>query len=154
MPWHYSKIGLPYEPGLVPATFQPSSDNMSFGARLSNWFTFVYMNTMYRLIAHHDDNASLRRRFGDDFPDVNELWKKVSLVFVNQHYSLTGAKHLSPNVIELGGIHIGKPNKLDPVNFLYYILDLDVKFFSSSITFLNLLILDEFFPQGITTISR
>lgn len=115
MPWHFPRIGLPYEPGFYPTTFIGASDNMSFSSRLSNWFTFVYTNTLYRFLTEPATNKLLSRRFGDDIPDLSVLTKKVSLMFVNQHFSLSGAKHLSPNVIELGGIHIGKANELDPV---------------------------------------
>lgn len=115
MPWHFPRIGLPYEPGFYPTTFIGASDNMSFSSRISNWFTFVYMNTLYRFLTEPDTNKLLSRRFGDDIPDLSVLTKKVSLMFVNQHYALSGAKHLSPNVIELGGIHIEKANELDPV---------------------------------------
>lgn len=116
MPWHFPRIGLPYEPGFYPTTFVEASDNMSFFTRLANWFTFVYMNVMYSNLVDRDTNGLLRRRFGDDVPGVRELSKKVSMMFVNQHYSLSGAKHLSPNVIELGGIHIEKSEPLDPVS--------------------------------------
>lgn len=115
MPWHFARMGLPYEPGLYPTTFCEGTDEMPFHKRLSNWFTFVYMNVMYRQIAERHTNKLLRRRFGDDFPDLDSLTRKVSMIFVNQHYSLSGAKHLSPNVIELGGIHIGKTKPLDLV---------------------------------------
>lgn len=115
MPWHFPRIGLPYEPGFYPTTFTGGSDNMSFFLRLSNWFTFVYSNTLYRLLTQPHTNKLLSRRFGDDIPDLGILTKKVSLMFVNQHYALSGAKHLSPNVIELGGIHIEKANELDQV---------------------------------------
>lgn len=89
---------------------------MSFGMRLSNFFTFVYMNVMYRRFVQPATDKALKRRFGDDFPDLRTLTDTVSLMFVNQHYSLSGAKHLSPNVIELGGIHIEKPSPLEPVS--------------------------------------
>lgn len=115
MPWHFPRIGLPYEPGFFPTTFIGGTDNMSFAGRLSNWFTFVYMNVMYRLFVERDTNALLKRRFGDNIPHLGDLSKKVSMMFVNQHYSLSGAKHLSPNVIELGGVHIEKAHALDPV---------------------------------------
>jgi glucuronosyltransferase len=115
MPWHFPRIGLPYEPGFYPTTFIGGSDHMSFGKRISNWFTFVYMNVMYRLFVQSGTNDLLRRRFGEDFPSLEILSKQVSMMFVNQHYALSGAKHLSPNVIELGGIHIEKPHPLDPV---------------------------------------
>jgi glucuronosyltransferase len=115
MPWHFAQLGLPYEPGFYPTTFMGVSDKMSYKQRLSNFFTFVYMNAMYKIFNQNDANKLLRQRFGADFPDVNELTKKVSMIFVNQHYSLSGAKHISPNVIELGGVHIEKPQPLDPV---------------------------------------
>lgn len=115
MPWHFSQLGLPYEPGFYPTTFLGVTDNMSFPERLANWLTFVYMNVMYKFFDERDSDKLLKRRFGEDFPDLSTLTKKVSMMFVNQHYSFSGAKHLSPNVIELGGIHIEKANPLDPV---------------------------------------
>lgn len=125
MPWHFPKIGLPYEPGFYPTTFMGYSDKMNFSQRLSNWFTFVYMNVMYKIFNQKEANKLLKRRFGYDFPNVDDLTKKVSMMFVNQHYSLTGAKHLSPNVIELGGVHIGKPKPLETVSiYFFFFLDL------------------------------
>lgn len=59
------------------------------------------------------DNEELRKRFGNDIPDVAEIAKKISLTFVNQHYSYTGPKPLSNQLIEVGGIHI-KPEKPIP----------------------------------------
>lgn len=45
----------------------------------------------------------------------------MSLMFVNEHYSLSGVKPISPAVIHLGGIHIkdeGKPlDEVDTTTF-------------------------------------
>lgn len=46
-------------------------------------------------------------------PSVADLGKETSLLFVNQHFALSGARALSPQVIELGGIHIQKAKTLD-----------------------------------------
>lgn len=116
MPWHFPRVGLPYEPGFFPTTFTEGSDKMSFPTRLSNWFTLVYMNVMYHRYNDAGANKALKQRFGEGMPDISELSKKISLMFVNQHYSLSGAKHLPPSVIELGGIHIQKPKAMDPVS--------------------------------------
>jgi glucuronosyltransferase len=115
-PWHFPKIGLPYETSFYPTTFLGASDRMSFWTRLSNWFTFVYMNTAYKLLTEKQTKNLLMKKFGDEHINVGELPRKVSMTFVNQHYSLSGAKHLSPNVVELGGIHIAKAQPLDPVS--------------------------------------
>lgn len=58
----------------------------------------------------------LRKRFGNDMPDIRDLVQQTSLILVNQHYSLSGAKPLSPAVIEIGGIHIQKPKTLELVS--------------------------------------
>jgi glucuronosyltransferase len=118
MTWHYPRIGLPYEPGLCPVSFNGESDEMTFFGRLSNWFSFVFMNVIYRLVIERNDDYLLHERFDGKIPSVNELRSNVSMIFVNQHYSLSGAKHLGPNVIELGGIHIGEAKKLDSVSLL------------------------------------
>lgn len=67
------------------------------------------------------DNEELRKRFDDDIPDVAEIAKKISLTFVNQHYSYTGPKPLSNQLIEVGGIHI-KPEKPIPQASLHVFL--------------------------------
>lgn len=115
MPWHYTKMGLPFEPSFEATLFSHRSNLNTFKARLSNWFTTAYMNYLYKRITEVNDNQLLKKRFGLDFPDVRELSNKVSMTFVNQHYSLSGSKHLSPNIIELGGIHIQDIKPLDQV---------------------------------------
>lgn len=123
LPWHYRRLGLPYEPSFIPTTFNGASDRMTFFQRLSNWFTFTYMNLAYKLLTEKKTKDLLVKRFGNDHLDLGELPKKVALTFSNQHFSLSGAKHLSPNVVELGGIHIAKPKPLDPVRSDLILID-------------------------------
>lgn len=59
-------------------------------------------------------DAFVQYKFGHDVPSVGELVKNTSVMFVNQHYSLSGPKPLPPNVIELGGLHIQKAKPLTP----------------------------------------
>lgn len=59
------------------------------------------------------DNVELEKRFGAGIPDVAEIAKNISLVLVNQHYSFTGPKPLSNQLIEVGGLHL-KPSKPIP----------------------------------------
>lgn len=62
------------------------------------------------------DNAILREKFGDNMPSVVEISKKISLMLVNTHYSLSGPRPLSPQVIEVGGVHIKEPKAIDEVS--------------------------------------
>lgn len=52
------------------------------------------------------DNELLKAKFGDDIPDVRDLAKDIQLLLVNQHFSMSGSRPLSPQVIEIGGVHI------------------------------------------------
>lgn len=63
-----------------------------------------------------DSDAKLKQVFGDGVPPVSELVKTNSLTFVNQHYSMVGARPLAQALVEIGGIHIKKPAPLDPVS--------------------------------------
>lgn len=58
----------------------------------------------------------MKQTFGDEVPSAYELaMTKTNLLFVNQHYTLGGAKPLSPAVIELGGIHIQEAKPIEGV---------------------------------------
>lgn len=58
----------------------------------------------------------LREYFGnDDMPYLGDLVKTTSVMLVNTHYSLNGVRPNTPAVIEVGGLHIREPRKLDSV---------------------------------------
>lgn len=57
----------------------------------------------------------LKQIFGEKIPSVSDLKKETSLMFVNSHYSLSGARPLSPSVIEISGIHIKDPKPIKKV---------------------------------------
>lgn len=115
MPWHYQRMGLPENPSLIPSLFMPHSDRMVFKERLANWLGHYGIKALYYLFSDPDSNSVIKKYIGQDVPDVRELVKGTSLMFVNQHYSLSGAKPLVPAVIELGGIHIREEKPLDKV---------------------------------------
>lgn len=66
-------------------------------------------------IFQNRDNEEIRKRLGDDIPDVAEIAKNMSLTLVNQHYSYSGPKPLSNQLIEVGGIHLLPPKRLPEV---------------------------------------
>ncbi|XP_004533721.1 UDP-glucuronosyltransferase 2B19 [Ceratitis capitata] len=114
MPWHYGRMGMPMIPSHMPALFMGQAESMTFSARLANWFTFHAMRLLYDFYTTPSTDALVQYKFGHDIPSVGELAKETSLMFVNQHFSLTGVKPLPPSVIELGGVHIQKAKPLDP----------------------------------------
>lgn len=65
--------------------------------------------------AYYDNYAEsfARRFFGEDLPPFSSLVKNTSMVFVNSFSLLHGVRPNTPQVIEIGGIHV-KPAKQLP----------------------------------------
>lgn len=120
MPWHYERVGNPHIPSYIPGLFMGYSDKMTFSQRVANWVTIQTFKVMYNYFSNGGSNELLRAKFGPDMQDIQELTKKTSLMLVNQHYSLSGVKPITPAVIEIGGIHIKDPAPLDPVSCIAF----------------------------------
>lgn len=120
MPWHYDRVGLPDSPGYIPSEFSTFSERMTFWQRFENWIVTRTTKLLYRVV-EWNDNRLLAGRFGDRIPDVRDIARNTSLLLVNQHYTLSGARPLVPAVVEVGGVHIG-PSKPLPKD-LQTILD-------------------------------
>ncbi|EAT48259.1 AAEL000687-PA [Aedes aegypti] len=105
MPWHYDRVGLPDYPSYIPSEFSTFSERMSFWERFENWFVIRSVNLLYRIV-EWNDNRLLTAKFGKDIPSVREIARNTSLILVNQHYTLSGARPLVPAVVEIGGVHI------------------------------------------------
>ncbi|XP_029720092.2 UDP-glycosyltransferase UGT5-like isoform X1 [Aedes albopictus] len=111
MPWHYERVGLPDDPSYIPSEFSTFSERMSFWERFENWFVVRSTNLLYRIVQWNDDRQ-LVAKFGKGLPSVREIARNTSLILVNQHYTLSGARPLVPAVVEIGGVHIRKQKPL------------------------------------------
>ncbi|XP_058453405.1 UDP-glucosyltransferase 2-like [Malaya genurostris] len=105
MPWHYDRVGLPDSPAYIPSEFSTFSERMSFWERFENWLVTRTVKLLYRAV-QWNDNRLLAAKFGGEIPDVRDIAKNTSLILVNQHYTLSGARPLVPAVVEVGGVHI------------------------------------------------
>lgn len=74
--------------------------------------------TLEHRIVEMKDNELLRAKFGDGIPDVRDLAKNIRLLLVNQHFSISGSRPLTPQVIEIGGVHL-LPEKEIPSVIIY-----------------------------------
>ncbi|KAL7015585.1 hypothetical protein ACKWTF_016534 [Chironomus riparius] len=121
MPWHYDRVGLPDSPSYIPNEFVGYSDKMNLIERMVNWITVHGCKLGYRIFQQRD-NARVKRYLGEGIPDLQELAKQTKLLFINQHFSLSGVKPFPPSVIEIGGIHISNNREKLPTD-LQNILD-------------------------------
>ncbi|CAM6032173.1 unnamed protein product, partial [Sphagnum compactum] len=114
MTYHYDRVGMPKITSYMPTLFSSHSTKMTFMERFYNWFVAHSHNFIYNMATNRGINKILKKHLGNDMPDIQELVKKTSLIMVNQHFSLSGVKPLTPAVIEVGGIHIEESKPLDP----------------------------------------
>ena len=57
----------------------------------------------------------LRNAFGEDFPNVLDIIRKSSFVFINIPELLDQVKPISNKIVHIGGIALKKPKQLDEV---------------------------------------
>nr|XP_018907242.1 PREDICTED: UDP-glucuronosyltransferase 2B13-like isoform X2 [Bemisia tabaci] len=97
-------------PAYIPHFMSTLTDRMNFWERLINWFQYKY----YDLKRHYWMFPILEKMSGEFFgivePRIEELDTRLSLVLVNDHFSMTQPTPLAPSVIPVAGLHI-KPVK-------------------------------------------
>lgn len=112
MPYFYHRFGLPDSPSYIPSEFVGYSEKMSLPERVVNYAVTRSMNVLHDFYQTVPDNEILRKKFGGDFPDIRDLSKNMSLVLVNQHYSMGGARPTPPNVLDVAGVHLRERNQM------------------------------------------
>ncbi|XP_030384149.1 UDP-glucuronosyltransferase 1-3 [Scaptodrosophila lebanonensis] len=115
MPWHYKRMGTPFLEAVTPMNFLPYTDEMGFVERVNNFLHFHIVALLHNLISQPATDALIAKRFGAGLPPINEIVTNTSLMLINQHYALTGARPYAPNVVEVGGLQI-TPQKPLPEN--------------------------------------
>uniref|UniRef100_A0A914MFY3 glucuronosyltransferase n=1 Tax=Meloidogyne incognita TaxID=6306 RepID=A0A914MFY3_MELIC len=101
-----SQFDIPTFPSFIPNLFAPLyvGFESSFISRLINfynhfsawiWLDNVYFRTQYPII---------KEAFGQDFPNVKELVKNSSLVFINSNPFLETTRPISNKFIYIGGL--------------------------------------------------
>lgn len=118
MPWHNHRFGNPDNPAYIPVNLMRHSDRMSFFERVENTVAYVYNGVVSFLFMEIPGNMLAKRYFGDDVPDLRELAYNTSLMLENVHFSLTLPRPQVPNIIDVGGIHIGKTKPLPEVSYV------------------------------------
>ncbi|XP_060879301.1 UDP-glucosyltransferase 2-like [Metopolophium dirhodum] len=87
----------------------------TFAERFSNVALTVYCSTLKWY-------AELRDRQADPRPyDAVDL-ARPSMIFINSHFTIEPARPLTPNVVQIGGIHLTPPNPI-PKDILEFIDD-------------------------------
>jgi glucuronosyltransferase len=115
--WMGDWVGNPNPYSYVPDGFDHFSDRMTFWERLTNTVTgeFVRMGRKYYYLPKQDAIARKYFNYTNDLPSISELETSTALVLVNNHFSLSYPKPLTPNLVQVGGMHIKPPQELPEV---------------------------------------
>ncbi|XP_029726645.1 UDP-glycosyltransferase UGT5-like [Aedes albopictus] len=118
--WTNDLVGTPAPPSHVANYLLSYTDKMTFWQRFHNTAMYLFDRLYYewRYL------PSQKRMYDEGFPNAKmtfeQQMKNVSLVFLNQHFSLSSPRPYPPNMIEAGGIQIedAKPLPADLQKYL------------------------------------
>lgn len=112
----HEAIGTPMHPVLHPDFYTPYyGGDLGFFQKIDAVFFDLYERYVYNYIYFPGLNSALKEQFGYEIPDLHDIQKNISMLFLNTHPILQGVRPYGANVIEFGdGIHI-KPSKPLPL---------------------------------------
>lgn len=102
--WLSHHVGNPVEPAFVPTLFSAYGSSMTFWERLTNTF-FVKLLQIQMDYYTSGQIRFVKEHFNMDTP-ILDLYKELSLILVNSHYSLHGIRPFTKAVVEVGGLHL------------------------------------------------
>lgn len=117
MPWHFDRFGIQFNPAYIPSQFLEGGTTPTLYERVERTLITAYFSNIFKYLCQRVDEKTLRQYF-DDMPPLDELAKKIKLMLLYTHYTLSGSYLLPPNVIEVNGFHIAKPKPLPDVSIL------------------------------------
>lgn len=113
--WYNSRFGVPSHPAYIPNNLMSYSDRMTFFERVENAIVTIVQQLFYDYVVSSSDEQIVRKYFGRKSSPLSKFCNNMSLMLVNTHFSYNLPRPLVPNVVEVGGIHIGKRKPLPKV---------------------------------------
>ncbi|XP_047113034.1 UDP-glycosyltransferase UGT5-like [Schistocerca piceifrons] len=107
----HTSYGNPNNPSYCPDLMLGYSDHMSFWERMYNTYIILRLNYLWRYVILKTQDEVMRTYFGAEPPSVLKTETNISLILVNNHFSMNYPRPMLPNVIELTGLHIEKQRK-------------------------------------------
>uniref|UniRef100_A0A1B6DPF5 UDP-glucuronosyltransferase n=2 Tax=Clastoptera arizonana TaxID=38151 RepID=A0A1B6DPF5_9HEMI len=119
-PWGTYRFGVPENPSFIQYANSYQKNLVSFLDRLRNVYDILYFKLYYEQIHIKTLNQVAKKLFGEDMPPLEELIEQSRLLLVNTHSSFKPVRPLSPQVIEVAGLHLKalKPVPKDIEDFI------------------------------------
>ncbi|XP_065199766.1 UDP-glucosyltransferase 2-like [Planococcus citri] len=106
-------VGNPFIPSITPLRDTKFTTKMNFWQRFENAFQYAlsHWRQNNNIIYKKDMERYARDILNIELPTDEELNRRTALAFYNNHPSFI-SRPMSPNVIDIAGIHIKEPRKL------------------------------------------
>ncbi|KAJ0175792.1 hypothetical protein K1T71_008951 [Dendrolimus kikuchii] len=114
MHWSSDRIGAVDNPAYVPIVSAGYTNPMNFAQRFENTVLNIYYKVWFRHAVQIKEREILEKHFATKIPDLQELGRNYTLMFLNTFHSLNGVRPLLPGVIEVGGMHLDHNRKPIP----------------------------------------
>ncbi|GJQ76010.1 hypothetical protein Trydic_g18064 [Trypoxylus dichotomus] len=95
----------------MPHPFLGYGQRMTFWERIHN-LLFATLENLFNAIYYFPQQEKILHKYLPDAPSLQELIRNTSLHIFNSDPSINGPFPISPNIIEIGGIHLTPPKKL------------------------------------------
>ncbi|XP_063972365.1 UDP-glucosyltransferase 2-like [Diachasmimorpha longicaudata] len=103
--WLFEPFANPLNPSYMPSFFSTFTQHMTFWERLEN--TLITDNTRLQFRYWLEtESLQVEKYFGRKISSLHELYDDVSLILVNQHFSTNEIKPSTPDIIDIGGLHV------------------------------------------------
>lgn len=108
-------VGTPTHPVLYPELSTTFGEELSFFERLDAVLFYWYRRYLFFYDTVPSLNKEIKRYFGNDAPDLIELCKNMSMLFLNTNPIIHKPRPFGPNVVQMGGRMHLKPKKPLPL---------------------------------------
>nr|XP_019531368.2 UDP-glucuronosyltransferase 2C1-like [Aedes albopictus]XP_019537577.2 UDP-glucuronosyltransferase 2C1-like [Aedes albopictus] len=120
--WINSLVGTPQPLSYVPHVHIGFSNPMNFWQRLANVLFTAIDETLLSVLVHPEQDRLYREAFPNAKRSLAEMKRNaVSLILVNNHFSLSYPRPYVPNMIEIGGFHVNRKVNQLPENIRSFI---------------------------------
>ncbi|KAJ0178517.1 hypothetical protein K1T71_006340 [Dendrolimus kikuchii] len=114
LPWAYQRLGLPFDVAADSFYFSKAGPNPSLMQKVEVYIENLLFNTFVKWVNHRPIYEVFDKYVPNKRLNIDRVAKeRMKMVFSYQHFSLTGARPLAPQLLEIAGVHIGTPKPVD-----------------------------------------
>lgn len=119
LPFAYPRLGLPFDFAADAFYFSNAGRNPSLFQKVENAVLHFVFNTVGIWHIHRNIYDAFDRFVPNHSLNIEkDVKSRMKMMFAYQHFSVTGGRPLAPQLLEIGGIHIGIPKAVPQVILL------------------------------------